>query len=30
MDIWEDINLTAYGGEDYTGLYQISNYGKIK
>jgi hypothetical protein len=25
-----DIDLTSYGGEDYTGLYKISNFGRVK
>jgi hypothetical protein len=29
-EIWKDIDLINYGGEDYTGLYKISNLGRVK
>lgn len=30
IEIWKNINLIEYGGEDYTGIYQISNFGRVK
>jgi hypothetical protein len=30
MEAWKDIDLTNFGGEDYTGLYELSNSGKIR
>lgn len=29
-EIWKDVDLTQYGGKNYTGYYQISNTAKVK
>jgi hypothetical protein len=29
IEEFKDINLTAFGGQDYTGYYQVSNFGRI-
>jgi hypothetical protein len=29
-EIWKDVDLSNYRGEDYTGLYQVSNLGRVK
>jgi len=30
LELWKDIDLSPWGGENYTGYYKISNFGKVK